>query len=270
MLKKKETSTALQGKKIVLTRSKKQNRELRQKIESQGGEVLELPLIHVSPFHHKEVLEDVFAELGSYEWFVFTSVNGVKYFFELFFDHFKDVRSIGGARIACVGTSTALQIRKIHLQVDYIPQKATAENLAKGLLKLETLDNLKILVITGNLNSDALVKILTESGNAIVDTLQVYETKATDLKNNVTAKSFRESGADAIVFASSSAVDSFVKQAGFLKLEAKAKRPMSCSIGPSTSETMKKRGMPVDMEAAEASIEGILEVLRKGLGSKVL
>lgn len=251
----------LKGKRIALTRSKDQCVELRGKIEAHGGEVIELPLIKVLPHCNPDTLDDVFNELGSYAWIIFTSRNGVSHFFDFFFKRFKDIRCIGGMKIACVGEGTAAEVEKYHLEVDFIPEEALAETLADGLIEFETLDSEKILVVTGNLNRDTLVKKLEGEGHAIVDTLQVYETEMTDLSQDVDAEGFREDGADAVVFASSSAVHSFVKQAGALQLGSKAKKPKTCSIGPATSQTMKEVGMPMDIEAKEHSLEGIVQAL---------
>ena len=128
-----------------------------------------------------------------------------------------------------------------------------------------SLDSAKVLVITGNLNREELVTKL-EAERAIVDQLQVYKTEKTDLSAEPGAADFRARGADAILFASSSAVQSFVDQAGALKLGSDAKRPLAGSIGPQTSETMKKVGMPIDFEAKTPSLDALVDALVKKLG----
>ncbi len=260
----------LSGRRVVLTRNREQSGELRNKIEALGGEVLELPLIKISPYCEPKALDEIFAEMGSYEWIVFTSRNGVRYFFDFFFKRFKDIRCIGGLRVACVGEGTAAEIEKYHLEVDFVPKEAVGERLAEGLIEYQNLDNTKILVITGNLNRDVLVKTLEEKGHAIVDTLKVYETELEDLGDSEDAKSFRQKGADVIVFASSSAVDSFVRQARALQLGLKAKKPLACSIGPITSKVMQEVGIKVDMEAKEHSTDGIVASLLDGIGGNVM
>ena len=79
------------------------------------------------------------------------------------------------------------------------------------------------------------------------------------------AEDFRAKGADAILFASSSAVQSFADQAAALKLGPDAKRPLAGSIGPQTSETMKKVGMPIDFEAKTPNLDALVEALVKKL-----
>jgi uroporphyrinogen-III synthase len=105
-----------------------------------------------------------------------------------------------------------------------------------------------------------------EDAQAIVDELQVYKTEQTDLSADPAAADFRARGADAILFASSSAAQSFVDQAVALKLDRDARKPLAGSIGPQTSETMKKIGIPVDFEAKTPGLDSLVTALVKALG----
>src|SRR5690606_13460981 len=91
------------GRRIAVTRTRAQAGELRIRLEEAGAEVLELPLIHVEKSVDPEILDEVMEEIGTYEWVVFSSVNGVRYFFEEFLRRFGDIRALGLARIAAVG-----------------------------------------------------------------------------------------------------------------------------------------------------------------------
>lgn len=255
----------LAGRRVAVTRAREQSPELAGKLAALGAEVVELPLLAISKEIDLHVLADVLAELGSYDWIVFTSPNGVRYFFEEFHRIFDDIRSLGLLRFAAVGDATAAAIRSQHIKVECQPKVATAAALADDLIATGSLDSAKILVITGNLNRDELVKKL-EDARAIVDRLQVYKTEKTDLSADPVAADFRARGADAVLFASSSAVQSFVDQAAALKLGKEAKRPLAGSIGPQTSETMKQVGMPIDFEAKAPGLDSLVEALVRKLG----
>jgi uroporphyrinogen-III synthase len=257
----------LSGRRIAVTRAREQASDLGAKVAALGAEVIELPLIHVSKEIDKHTLADVLAELGGYDWIVFTSANGVRFFFEEFHRIFDDVRALGMLRFACIGDATAKAIREQHIRVECQPKIATAEALADELIATGSLDSAKLLIITGNLNRDTLTTKLEEA-RAIVDQLQVYKTEKTDLSGEPAAADFRARGADAILFASSSAVQSFVDQASALKLAKDAKRPLAGSIGPQTSETMKKSGMPIDFEAKTPSLDALVEALVKKLSGR--
>jgi len=256
----------LLGRKVAVTRNREQAGKLASRLEAKGAEVLRLPLLSIVPATDPEVEEEVFGELGSYEWIVFSSANGVRCFFDLLIRRYDDLRSLGMLRIAAVGEATARAIRAHHLRVDIVPTRATAEDLADALIATGELDSAKIVVVTGNLGRDVLINRLNEA-RAIVDRFPVYRTEKTGLSDHPGAQAFRETGADAVLFTSSSAVRSFVDQAEALKPGPDAKRPIAGSIGPITSKTMRKVGMPVDFEAKKSTLDALVDALCEKLGS---
>ena len=260
-------SKPLQGRRFVVTRSQGQASELSEKLEKLGAEVIGLPLISISRNVNEQTRDDVFAELASYDWIVFSSPNGVRYFFDTFFEKFDDIRSLGFIRIAAVGKSTAKEISKFYVATDLIPEVANAESLADALVATESLDSAKVLLVTGNLGRDVLLKKLEEA-RAIVDRFEVYRTDPTDLSSDPAAKAFREQGADAILFTSSSGVKSFVDQAKDLVLSSDAIRPKTVSIGPITSASMERLGVPRNFQAKEASLDSLVEELVRNFGKE--
>ncbi len=257
---------ALTGSRIVVTGTTTSGGRLAARLRSEGAEVLELPLVRVVPDLDVAAAEDAFGEIGSYEWLVFTSANGVHHFFEAFFERFEDIRALGLMRIAVIGEGTGEAVRSFRLKIDVTPPRAVAEDLAAALKETQTLDNIRILVVTGNRNRDVLVNSLTEE-RAIVDSLRVYRTDFVGLEGNSVAAAFREKGADALVFASSSAVNAFGEQASHLKLGPGAKVPLLCSFGPITSMQMRAMKIPVAVEAALPGIDGMVEALVARLGT---
>jgi uroporphyrinogen-III synthase len=254
----------LSGRRVVVTRTRDQLSELAAKLAALGAEVVELPVIRISREISKPALADVMLEFGGYDWIAFTSANGVHNFFGEFFRIFDDIRSMGLIRIACIGDSTAKAITDLRLKVECRPEKATAEALAAAMVDTGSMDNAKVLVITGNLNREVLVKKLEEA-RAIVDSLQVYKTEAVDLSASPVASDFRRLGADAVLYASSSSAQCFVDQGEALRLEKGARKPLNGSIGPQTSETMRKVGLNVDFEAATPGIDELVTELVKSL-----
>ena len=250
----------LSGRRVVVTRTREQASVLASKLAALGAEVIELPVLRISKEISKDSLADVMLELASYDWLVFTSANGVRYFFEEFFRLFDDIRSLGLLRIACVGEGTAKGVLDLHLKIECQPVKATAAGLAGTLIDTGSLDNAKILVITGNLNRDELIKTLEEA-RAIVDRLQVYKTEKIEAGSSPAAADFRARGADAALFASSSSAESFAEQAAALKLAPGAKKPLHGSMGPQTSATMKRCGLPVDFEAKPPGFDPLIAAL---------
>jgi uroporphyrinogen III methyltransferase/synthase len=246
---------ALFGKRIVVTRAREQAGQLTEMLEAQGAEVLELPFIQVEEHFDPKALTEVFAEIAIYEWIIFTSANGVRTFFDLFYKAYQDIRCLGPMRVAAVGAATAREIKKHHIKVDLIPDKANADALASKFIEDEGVDSVKMLVITGNQNRERLVQRLEDEGRAIVDTLPLYKTSKTDLRAHPVAERYRKEGADAVLFTSSSTVQSFVDQQDALKLDDDAKQPALGSIGPITSKALQSLHLPVAFEAPHSSLD---------------
>ncbi len=256
------------GRRIVVPRAREQAGELRKKFEELGAEVLELPLIEIHPDLDAKVADEVFSELATYEWGVFTSPHGAKYFLEEVLRRCKDVRSLGPMKFACLGAATAREVEKFHLEVAMLPKTSTSTALADDLIAIGSLEHLRILVVTGNRNREELPRRLELEARAIVDCLPVYRTDFTDLTKNPAAEKFRTFGADAIAFTSASTVESFVQQAKHLVPVAGARRPLSCAIGPLTAAALREHKMPVDVEAPEHSLDGLVQAVQRKLTIK--
>lgn len=250
----------LYGRRIAITRMREQSSRLSRLLTEAGADVIPLPLIRVQPAVDRENAAEVFADLGHYDWLIFTSGNGVKHFFDLFFRAFDDIRSLGFLRIAAVGDATARELRKLNLRADVVPRRSSAESLAEAMADHENLENLQILVVTGNRNRKTLTRRL-EDERAIVDTLQVYRTELTPPEESRAMERFVTEGADAILFASSSAVESFHQHGDGLKPTADARQPLFASIGPQTSKSLRDAGLAVDIESPEADLEVFVEAL---------
>ena len=249
------------GRRFVVTRPVGQNSRLKKLLEKKGAEVLELPLIKILPTDDPKLVAEAFAGIATYEWIVFTSANGAREFFNLFFRAFGDIRSFGPMRVACVGEATASIVRDFNLEVELVPPVSTAEDLAQSLIATESLDSANVLVITGNQNREILVNLLESLGHAIVDALSVYATDFADVSEASDLQAFREKGADAIVFSSSSATLSYIEQEEDLVLDKEARVPLFCSMGAQTSATLKENGLTVGIEAETPSLEAMVDSL---------
>ena len=257
----------LMGKRIVVTRAREQAGKLTALLEQEGAEVLELPFIKIEPDFDRQRLGEIFTGIATYEWILFTSTNGVRFFFDIFYKAFDDIRCLGPMRIAAVGAATAREIEKHRLKVDLIPEKANSDALADALIKNESIDNIQMLIITGNQNRETLVQRLETEGQAIVDTLPLYKTSQTDLTQHPAAVRFREKGADAVLFTSSSTVKSFVHQSNALELEPDALKPVFGSIGPLTTASLQEFDLPVGFESKQANLLHFVQATIKALES---
>ncbi|MFN7340918.1 MAG: uroporphyrinogen-III synthase [Opitutia bacterium] len=261
------SSTRLKGRRVLLTRPEGSAAAWRSTLEAAGASVDELPLIAVHHEADATVLREVLDGIGEYEWIVFTSANGVRGFFERFLERYTDIRSVGGVRFACVGPATEAALRAYHLDSDLTPREADGVGLARTLMTEHDVEHQKVLVVSGNLATDELPRLLSEQGHAIVDKILVYSTGERDVSALEAAASFRREGADLLVFASPSAVESFLHQAASLRLEPGARQPIAVAVGSTTAEAMRRAGIPVGAIAAKPSAEGIRDAAAEALAS---
>src|SRR5204862_4505151 len=163
------------GKRIVVTRTRKQASGLSSQLRELGADVIELPTIRIEPPSNLREFAELVQDAHSYDWIVFTSVNGVDAFFEIFFKLYDDSREIGGAKIAAIGPVTAQRVKDFHLHVDLQPEEFVAEAVVKQFEKEGGVENLRILIARAERARDLLPKRLTGMG-AIVDEAFAYQT----------------------------------------------------------------------------------------------
>lgn len=256
----------LLGKRIVVTRARDQGAELSQKLSSLGADVLEIPAIkRVPPENHQNVVDAMLA-LNSYDWLVFTSVNGVTAFFNLFFKHFQDLRDIGGAKIAAVGPATASKLREMHLQVDAMPEEFTGKKVAETLDKHASIENSKICLLRAEGANPDLLRALEEFG-AITDDIAIYKTVAETENFGGTVDDFLKQGADWITFTSGSTVQFFNARFDLPKLLKQFPKMKLASIGPETTKMMKSLGLEPKIEAKEHTGDGLVADLTRAAKS---
>lgn len=251
-------SEKLKGKRVVVTRASSQAGQLRNLLEARGADVLEIPTIKILPPQSQEEKRDFVESVShthSYDWIIFTSVNGVEHFFEAFYMAYTDARSLGGAKIAAVGASTAARINAYRFAVDLMPEEYVAEALVKEFADKESIENLTVMWVRGAEARDVIAEGLTALG-AIVDECIAYKTVAETEDVTGDRKRLSEEGADYILFANSAGARNFFEHGN--------KLPQNCkiaSIGKITSQTLRDLGQTVDVEAAESTMEGLVDAI---------
>ena len=252
----------LSGKRIVVTRTRKQAGALTEQLRALGADVIELPTIRIEPPSDLRAFAELVQDAHGYDWIVFTSPNGVNAFFDLFYKLYDDAREIGGVRIAAIGPATAQRIRDFHLKVDLQPEEFVAESLAREFRKQGDVENLRILIARAEKARDLLPRELSALG-AIVDEGFAYRTVPETRDDIGARRRLLEEGADLITFTSSSTVENFLA----LALPWPAKMQVA-SIGPITSKTARDHGLDVAVEARRHDIPGLVEAIRKFFSPK--
>ena len=247
----------LSGKRIVVTRTRKQAGVLSDQLRDLGADVIELPTIRIEPPTDLRAFAELVQDAHAYDWIVFTSPNGVNAFFDLFYKLYDDAREIGGARIAAIGPATAQRVKDFHVKVDLQPDEYVAESLVREFKKQGDVENLRILIARAEKARDLLPRELSALG-AIVDEGFAYRTVPETRDDIGARRRLLEEGADLITFTSSSTVENFLA----LGLPWPAQMQVA-SIGPITSKTARDRGLEVAVEARRHDISGLVEAIRK-------
>jgi uroporphyrinogen III methyltransferase / synthase len=246
----------LSGKRIVVTRTRKQASELSEQLRALGAEIIELPTIRIEPPTDLRGFAELVQDAHAYDWIVFTSPNGVDAFFNLFFKIYDDAREIGAAKIAAIGPATAQRIKDHHLHVDLQPEDFVAEAIVREFAKQGGVENLRILIARGEKARDVLPRELSGLG-AIVDEGFAYRTVPETRDVTGARRRLLEEGADLITFTSSSTVENFLALG-----VAWPEGMKTASIGPITSRTMRAHGLKIDIEARRHDIEGLVQGIR--------
>lgn len=251
------------GRRIAVTRTRKQGSKLIEALRALGADAYELPTIRIEPLQKKEevaVLSEVVTHAHEYDWIVFTSPNGVAAFFEAFFKNHTDARALGPARIAAIGPGTAEKIKEYHFAVDLMPPEFVAESLLEALKKTH-IEHLRILLPRAS-GARALLATALEEAGAIVDDIPVYHTVLESEDTTSGLQRFVEEGADLVTFTSGSTAEHFQDLLKQKKLTLPPTTVLA-SIGPITSSVLRTLGMKVDLEAAQHDIPGLVEAIVK-------
>lgn len=235
---------------IVITRAREQAGTFASVLHGLGAEVLELPTIKIEPAADYGPLDTAIRHLPEYDWLIFTSVNGVRFFLERLSASAHDLRSIRG-RICAIGPATRDALRKLHLKVDVTAERYVAEGVLEALAGYE-FEGARVLLARAAVARDVIPAGLAERG-AHVDVVDAYCTVAPEgLRDQ--ALEFLRQRPDWVAFTSSSTARNLLEAVGAAALTG----VRVASIGPVTSATLREYGVEPTMEAAEFTISGIV------------
>lgn len=250
-------SKPLFGKRILLPRPVAQARATVAALRARAAIPVVAPAIEIRPPEDGSVLRDSVKRAADYDVVVFTSQNGVDAFFEALEDAKLDARAFGRAMVAAIGPKTAEALRRRGVRADLAPREFVAESLAEALLGLGGIE--RVLLPRAEVAREVLPERLRERGIE-VDVVTAYVTRPVTGAARERLVRDLQSGCDAVLFTSSSMVDAVVDALGGEAITT-LERPLLVSIGPVTSRRLRERGLRVDVEASEYTVEGALDAL---------
>ncbi len=252
----------LAGRRVVVTRPRAQASDFMAWLAAQGAEAVAFPAIRIVPPPDPAPLARAAAEARSFDWLVFTSVNGVERFCEALTKAGLDSKALSRARVAAIGPATAAALRQRGMRVDVVPERYVAESVVDALAAAGELRARRVLLPRAAGAREVLPQRLAQLG-ALVTEVEAYRAvadadAATDLRGRLATGTI-----DAVTFTSSSTVRSFVEAVG-TELGGAA---VAC-IGPVTADTARELGLPVTIVATEHTIPGLENALLQLFGSE--
>lgn len=245
------------GKRIVVTRARAQASVLTEKLERLGATVLEAPAIAIAAPDSYQPLDEAIQTLASYQWLVFTSVNGVDAFFARLHAAGKDTRALGSVKVAAIGAETAFRLQGYGVQPDVVPFEFRAEGVWAAMEPLVQKGQ-KVLIPRAEVARDFLPKKLTEAGLA-VHVVSAYKTVLDASVKNELKAALEAGEIDMVTFTSSSTVTNLL---ALLDNNTDLLSKVSlASIGPVTAETCYKHHLEPALIADEFTIPGLVEAI---------
>lgn len=245
----------LHGQRILITRARAQASDLRRRLEDLGAEVLEFPTIRIGPSPDTAQVRQALRGLAGYDWVVFTSVNGVEQVWQLLSEDGGDARAFGDVKIAAIGPATAEALAARGLRADCVPDRYDTDAVAEALVRRESLDGRRVLLLRAREGRAALRERLAAAG-AIVDDVPVYTIEPDGQGAEGIRRELAAGRVDWLLFTASSTVRNFVGVVG-----SELGRARVAVIGPMTAEAARACGLRVDVVATSSTIEGLVEAV---------
>ena len=253
------TSRPMFGRRIVITRTRRQASELGDVLHDFGAEVLEAPTIELHEPDNWRRIDEAIRQINQFDWLVLTSVNGVEALARRLEHLALDSRNLAGVHIAVIGDATEHVLKdRLGIVADLVPPSYVGESLAEQLTTRHNVSGKRILMLRADIARTTLHDMLTDAGARITE-LAIYETRlATSLPDDVVT-ALRDGTVDWITFTSSSTARNMIELLG--PQRDLLERVKTASIGPITSATLRELGCAVDVEAHTSNIRGLVDAM---------
>jgi uroporphyrinogen III methyltransferase/synthase len=250
----------LLGKKVIITRPREQAGRFAALLREYGAEPVEVPTIQIAPPSSWDPLERAIAGIRTYDWLIFTSVNGVLAFFGRFDAQGKPITDLRGVKVCAIGPATANELQVRGLAVDLMPSEYRAEAVVESLSAFPIAGR-RILIPRAAVARDVLPRAL-EARGAQVDVVEAYRTvlPASGLAGEV--RQLLEQGAVAVVtFTSPSTVTNFSSLVGDVDLSHLLREAVVACIGPVTAEMARSYGLTPTIVPDEYTVPALVRAI---------
>lgn len=245
----------LASRRILITRAREQVEEFSALLENYGAEVIPFPTIEIAPPDDWSPVDNTIKKLDTYDWIIFTSVNGVRAFTQRLKTKGKGMDVLGGKDIGAIGPRTQGELEKLGLTVTFCPSEYRAEGIIEEL-EARGLKGQKVLLPRARGARKILPESLREAG-AVVDEVEVYHAVKPS-KSSESLTTILTKGIDVVTFTSSSTVHNFME---LLSDKTVINGLTVAVIGPITEETARAYGVEPHITPQEYTIPALVEAI---------
>lgn len=246
----------LRDKRVLITRAHAQAGDLERQLRALGAIPILFPSIRiVPPADNYAALDAALQQLATFDWAVFTSVNGVQHVWQRLDVLGLEPQEFASVRFAAIGPATAKVLTDAGLDVAVVPERYVAEALLDAIPHPA---GQRFVLPRAAIARDALRIGLEDAGAEVVEA-PAYDTVR--VTPSAEALAALDTGVDVLTFTASSTVHNFVEQVGQARARRLAERALVVTIGPITAETARDLGLRVDVVATEYTIAGLIDAM---------
>ena len=249
----------LAGKRIVVTRARKQAETVARAIEELGGDVINFPTIEIRPLESFAAFDAALDKLSLYDWVIFTSVNSVEPFLERLKLRGETAEALSAHKVGAIGAETAKRLEAARIRASLVPERYQAEGILDAISP-EEICGKRVLIPRAAEAREILPATLRKWG-AVVDVVVAYRTELPRLDVRPLSDLLVERKVDVITFTSSSTVRNFVRLFGGRKLGEIARGSTIACIGPITAATVEELGGRADIVADQFTVKDMLRAI---------
>jgi uroporphyrinogen III methyltransferase/synthase len=263
----------LLGKTVLVTRARVQAEEITIRLEALGASVIHFPTIEFTPPDRWSPLDDSIGRLSEYDWIVFTSANGVFFFFKRLSELRQErAAQLLAAHVLCaIGPATARALKAAGADANVVASDSRSEGALTAIVDHAggeaNVKGLRFLIPRARAAREVLPEGLRKLG-ATVDAVEAYQTIKPDVDPEAVIRLFKENAIDAVTFTSSSTCANFAELAGLSDLSDLLATTLVACIGPTTAETAARHGLTTVVQPELHSAAALVEVVVEAIGSK--
>jgi uroporphyrinogen III methyltransferase/synthase len=249
------------GVRVLVTRTSEQAGEFTGLLERYAATPIEFPTIKTVPPFSSRALDNAIKRLSTYDWAIFTSANGVKYFSERLKALGKDIRELKGVKLCAIGPRTAQELSALNVNVDLTPKEFRAEGVIAALGR-RRIKGKRFLLPRAMKAREILPQEIRRLGGTI-DVVDAYRTIRPRKGVQELKKTLAQGSIDVATFTSSSTVSNFVSMFKPGTVPGLLKNTLVACIGPITAKTARDLGLKVDIMPNEYTIPGLAKAMEE-------